>query len=42
MMADMKEFEIAIFHTENSEEQRRIVAKEILSFDDVKMGGNKT
>ena len=42
MMAYMKEFDIAIFHTENSGEYRKIVAKEILSFDGVKMGGNKT
>ena len=41
MMADMKVFDIAIFHTENSGEWRRIVAKEVISFDGVKMGGTK-
>ena len=36
----MKEFDVAIFHTENSLEKSN--CKGFLSFDGVKMGGNKT
>lgn len=41
MVADMKEFGIIIFHNENSGEQRKIVAKEILSFNGMMEGSDQ-
>ena len=37
MMADMKQFDIAIFHIN----LRKLIAKEISSFVGVKIGGNE-